>query len=126
MARAIHQFRFYSDSTADGRNEPSGNDYTAAGGMNAFVSGSLFDGSSGGKKYVPILQLGIQSLPGTQFYLNGSEDPIIIGSTGIYELDLEGDVEITKLEFYEPSLKRINESQNGYLIVDIIYEDEEE
>ncbi len=125
MAKAIHQFRFYSDSAAEGRNEPSGLDYTNAGGINAFKSGSLFDGTNGGKKYVPILQLGIQSIPGTYFYLNGGLDPIIIGSTGIYELDLSGEVEISKLEFEEASLKRISEMQNGYLIIDIIYEDEE-
>lgn len=125
MAKAIHQFRFYSDSPSEGRNEPSGLDYTNAGGMTAFASGSLFDGTKGGKKYVPILQLGIQSIPGTYFYLNGGLDPIIIGSTGIYELDLTGEVEISKLEFELESLQRINSMQNGYLIVDIIYEDEE-
>ena len=65
MARAIHQFRFYSDAENEERNEPSGADYTAAGGMTAFSTGSLFDGTKGGKKYVPILQLGIQSIPGT-------------------------------------------------------------
>lgn len=125
MAKAIHQFRFYSDRESEGRNEPSGLDYINAGGMTAFATGSLFDGTKGGKKYVPILQLGIQSIPGTYFYLNGGLDPIIIGSTGIYELDLSGEVEISKLEFELESLKRINEMQNGYLIVDIIYEDEE-
>jgi hypothetical protein len=74
---------------------------------------------------VPILQLGIQTVPGTYFYLNGGLDPIIIGSTGIYELDLNGEVEISKLEIDKDSLTRINEMQNGYLIIDIIYEDEE-
>ena len=94
--------------------------------MTAFSTGSLFDGTKGGKKYVPILQLGIQSIPGTYFYLNGGLDPIIIGSTGIYELDLSGEIEISKLEFDYESLERINKMANGYLIVDIIYEDEEE
>ena len=58
--------------------------------------------------------------------LNGGLDPIIIGSTGIYELDLSGEIEISKLEFDYESLERINKMANGYLIVDIIYEDEEE
>ena len=41
--------------------------------------------------YSPIIHLGIQTLPGTKIYLNGFYDaPIIIGATGIYELDLEG------------------------------------
>lgn len=126
MAKAIHQFRFYSDSANEDRNEPSGLDYVAAGGMQAFSTGSLFDGTKGGKKYVPIVQLGIQSIPGTYFYLNGGLDPIIIGSTGIYELDLTGEIEISKLEFDWKSLDRINSMANGYLIVDIIYEDENE
>ncbi len=125
MARAIHQFRFYSDSESEPRNEPSGLDYVDLGGMEAFTTGSLFDGTKGGKKYVPILQLGIQTIPGTYFYLNGGLDPIIIGSTGIYELDLTGEVEISKLEIDRNSLERINNMQNGYLIIDIIYEDEE-
>lgn len=125
MARAIHQFRFYSDSESEPRNEPSGLEYVDLGGMEAFTTGSLFDGTKGGKKYVPILQLGIQTVPGTYFYLNGGLDPIIIGSTGIYELDLNGEVEISKLEIDRDSLNRINEMQNGYLIIDIIYEDEE-
>ena len=124
MARAIHQFRFYSDSSSEERNEPSGVDYISAGGMQAFSTGSLFDGTKGGKKYVPILQLGIQSIPGTYFYLNGGLDPIIIGSTGIYELDLTGEIEISKLSFDWNSLDRINNMANGYLIVDIIYDDE--
>ena len=126
MAREIHQFRFYNDSPSEGRNEPSGTEYTALGGIEAFSSGSLFDATKGGKKYVPILQLGIQSIPGTQFYLNGGLDPIIIGSTGIYELDLNGEVEISKLEFDYASLQTIDKMQNGYLIIDIIYEDEED
>ena len=126
MARAIHQFRFYKDAENEARNEPSGVEYVSAGGMTAFSTGSLFDGTKGGKKYVPILQLGIQSIPGTYFYLNGGLDPIIIGSTGIYELNLTGEIEISKLEFDFQSLQRINEMPNGYLIVDIIYEKEEE
>jgi hypothetical protein len=30
-------------------------------------------------------------------YLNGSEDPVIIGSTGIYELDISDGVEVFTL-----------------------------
>jgi hypothetical protein len=40
---------------------------------------------------MPIVHLGIQTLPGTKVYLNSNMDaPVIIGATGIYELDLEG------------------------------------
>ena len=74
---------------------------------------------------MPISQLGIQALPGTKFYLNGSNDPIIIGHTGIYELDLEGLAEITALSFDAKSIEAINGNNNSFLIVDIIYEQEE-
>jgi hypothetical protein len=36
-----------------------------------------------------ISQLGIQGRPGTSFYLNGSTLPIVLGETGIYEIDLQ-------------------------------------
>ena len=112
MANKVKQFRYY------GENEKEKNSPSDVKRFN-FTDGSVFANT------LPILQLGIQTLPGTRFFLNGSSDPIIIGSTGIYELDLSGEVEISKLEFELESLKRINEMQNGYLIVDIIYEDEE-
>lgn len=72
-----------------------------------------------------ITQLGIQTLPGIKFYLNDGVDPIIVGSTGIYELDLEGLSEITALSFDKDSIKRIDDNDNGYLIVDAIYSAEE-
>ena len=37
--------------------------------------------------YMPIVQLGIQALPGTKFNLNTNLDPIIVGASGMYELD---------------------------------------
>ena len=59
------------------------------------VDGSVFDTPS----CYPIVQLGIQTLPGTKFYLNNSIEPIIVGYTGIYELDLDNQTEIFKLTF---------------------------
>lgn len=127
MAKAIHQFRFYTDSSTESRNEPSGKEYTDIGGMEAFSKGTLFDGSvEGSSKYIPIFQLGVQTIPGTRFYLNDGVDPIIIGSTGIYELDMDNGVEISKMTVDIDSLKKISEMQNGYLIIDIIYEKEED
>jgi hypothetical protein len=57
--------------------------------------------------------------------LNNSNNPIIIGYTGIYELDLNGLSEITSIKIDMSSLNSINKITNGYLIVDIIYEDGE-
>lgn len=83
--------------------------------------------SSGGafESYPRIIQLGIQSLPGTKFTLNSSNDPIIIGITGIYELDLTDTTStITSLTFDKDSLLSISENPDGYLIIDFIYEED--
>jgi hypothetical protein len=36
-------------------------------------------------------------LPGTKFYLNESSEAVIVGQTGIYELDLGVNTKITKI-----------------------------
>ncbi len=85
------------------------------------VTGALFSDK------MPIYQIGIQSLPGTKFYLNESQDPVMIGSTGIYELDLHEKSTISGLRFDPESVKTIEKALNtgtGYLIVDIVYEED--
>lgn len=109
MSKQVQQIRFYKNG--DSKNQPI-NGVTA----NSLISGSVF------KSYVPIVQLGIQSLPGTKFYLNDSTEPIIIGYTGIYELNVENITEINTLKFDYKSLTAISKSENASLIVDIIYE----
>ncbi len=72
--------------------------------------------------YTPIVQLGIQALPGTKFQLNDNLDPIVIGVSGMYELDLTNSSQyLTKLTFEKDSLDAITNNPDGYLIVDIIY-----
>ena len=63
-----------------------------------------------------IEQIGIQAVPGTKFYLNGSPDPIIIGTTGIYELDVSDQSSITGLRFHRDSVKN-----KLPLLVDLVY-----
>lgn len=109
MAKQIMQFRYYDENNSGQKNQPK--NITRA----KLASGSVFS------SYFPITQLGIQALPGTKFYLNNSTTPIIIGSTGIYELDLEGLSEITHMSFDATSISGINNNPNAYLIVDIIY-----
>lgn len=116
MAKSIQQFRFYNNENK-AQNQPS----TIT--QNQLVSGSVFFQNAA---LGTITQLGIQALPGTKFYLNNSANPIIIGFTGIYELDLEGISEITSLAFDRESLAAINNINNAYLIVDAIYNVEEE
>lgn len=109
MARVIKQYRFYENNSSKNQPSSSANDY---------ISGQVFG------ENLPILQLGIQALPGTRFYLNGSDvDPIIIGSTGIFELDLNSTIEISQIQFDQASIKTINDNKNAYLIVDTIYND---
>lgn len=106
MAKKIMQFRYYNEGSA--KNQPKAINKAK------LISGSIFS------NYLPITQLGIQALPGTKFYLNNSTSPIIIGQTGIYELDLEGLSEITNISFEGMSIEAINTNQNAYLIVDVI------
>lgn len=112
MANCIKQFRYYSELTSSSLsgNVPSVNciDY---------ISGEAFD------NYYPILQLGIQTIPGTRFYLNDSTEAIIVGSTGIYELDLGLNTKITKISFDSASMYKIRDNNNAYLIVDFMYDD---
>lgn len=106
MANKIMQFRYYGEKVSN--NQPS--NISASN----LASGHIFSG------YLPITQLGIQTLPGTKFYLNNSIYPVVIGSTGIYELDLKGMTQITEIHFDKRSLNLINDNKNAYLIVDII------
>ena len=106
MANKIMQFRYYGEKVSN--NQPS--NISASN----LASGHIFSG------YLPITQLGIQTLPGTKFYLNNSIYPVVIGSTGIYELDLKGMTQITEIHFDKRSLNLINENNNAYLIIDII------
>lgn len=109
MNKHIMQFRYYEDGNES--NQPK--NATAE----KLVDGTIF------KDYFPFTQLGIQTLPGTRFYLNDNvEASIIVGSTGIYELDLDGIAKIENLTFDSKSLELINSNNNAYLIIDVIYE----
>lgn len=112
--KQIYQYRYYGND--NDKNQPS--DIAES----TLISGSIFTSR------IPILQLGIQSLPGTKFYLNNSLEPIIIGSTGIYELDLQDEATISALRFDRDTINKINTGKlNDYcLLVDIVYEDGEE
>ena len=75
--------------------------------------------------YMPIVQLGIQALPGTKFSLNAGLDPIIIGTSGMYELDLQNSSAIlTSLNFEQNSLEKKKKNPDGYLIIDIVYRED--
>ena len=106
MAKKFKQFIYYNQDNIN--NSPLGISY------NTLCTGNIFN------KFMPACHIGIQALPGTKFYLNNSIYPVVIGSTGIYELDLKGVTQITEIHFDKRSLNLINENNNAYLIVDII------
>lgn len=57
-----------------------------------------------------LTKIGIQAPPGTQLQMNGIKE-IMIGRTGIYELD-EG-ISITSLKFYRPKTYVVNNSKTA-------------
>ena len=112
MAKRIKQFRFFG--TADtAHNTPNTNFQT-------LVSGNLF------ADILPILQLGIQALPGTKFYVNSSTSPVLVGVTGVYEMSLQDNTQITSLSFDGNSLQAISNSSTGGLIIDVTYDNNNE
>lgn len=107
MASKIHQFRYYSE------NNP--NNYPQDWSWPVYCSTDTF------KKYSPIMQLGIQTLPGVKFYLNSNTNPVIVGSTGIFELDITSTSgSIASLRIEQDSMEEINQLENGYLIIDMV------
>ena len=124
MAYKVKQFRYYNDKSSEvtesKRNQPTTLDGTTTLiTSDHYVSGDVFG------KHFPVTQLGIQALPGTKFYLNEAVDPVIIGATGIYELDLTNGIQISKISFAFDSMEIIKNNDNAFLIVDIIYDDGE-
>lgn len=120
MANRVKQFRYYNDKEAEkgtaSNNSPAGAE------MSKFIDGTVF------ADCFPISQLGIQALPGTRVLLNKAtdQDYILIGQTGIFELDLDNQTEITSICFDKESMEKINAVTNAVLIVDIIYDDGED
>ena len=101
MARKIRQIRYYGEGL-NSKNYPSDVN------MSKLITGTAFKNNN---QNVLITQLGIQTLPGTKFYLNDSANAIIVGNTGIYELDLEGISTINLIKFDRSSMNLINQNK---------------
>lgn len=109
MARKVTQIRYYGDNNA--KNYPNE------------LKGSQLTTGIAFKKYMPIYQIGIQAIPGAAFSINNSTESILIGTTGIYELNVDNLTQITNLTFDKITVKNVNESNGlAYIIVDILYE----
>ena len=82
----------------------------------ALVNGNAFDYGADGR----ILALGIQTVPGIKFNLNGNS--IYVGPSGIYEIDYSDNCEIKSLSFDGNTLNLIDNEIGNYLIIDIMYD----
>lgn len=120
MANKVKQFRYYNDSEAT--KDTSSNNSPRNAKKVDFVTGEVFTDC------FPISQLGIQALPGTRVLLNKAtdQDYLLIGQTGIFELDLGNQTEITSIQFDSDSMDIIEQTTNAVLLVDIIYDDGED
>ena len=108
--KLIQQFRYYGKDSD--QNYPR-NIMTEA----ILTNHNIFD------EYSSITHLGIQGRPGTKFFLNESLYSIVLGDTGIYELDLEGYGQIHNICFDEYSLAKYDAPTNtDRLLIDIVYE----
>ena len=111
MAMRMLQFRYYKDNNQN--NSPMNWNWTY------YCAADTF------KSYSPIVSIGIQSLPGTKFYLNDSLNPIILGVSGIFELDVSNtSATINNLRIDQKSMDLIRTLDNGFLIIDIVYEEQ--
>lgn len=108
MNKHVKQFRYYGFN--DENNYPIDID-------SKLSNGTIFE------DYMPICQLGIQTLPGTKFFLNDpyQQRELQVNYTGIFELSFN-DAKISSLSFKDESLATIDSIPGAYLIVDVVYE----
>ena len=108
--KSIKQVRYYHPSHSN--NFPTFYNY-----YGKLINGNIFSTLGA------ISHLGIQGVPGTKFYLNGSEFPITIGFTGIYELEFNGAGRIHSIKFDKSSLDTLYTSTTeNRLLIDVVYE----
>lgn len=115
MVKKVIQFRYYGEGNA--MNWPASADTKAN-----FTSGLLFN------DYAPFVHLGVQTLPGTKLWLNNNfTTPVIVGATGIYELALENTTGLIQgIKVDQQSMDIIENTRGGYIIIDLVYEPEED
>ena len=114
--KKIAQFR-YRGQNSDGTNHPDNFP------QYEFYIDKLTDGNIF-QDFGPVTHLGIQAPVGIKFYLNSSPNPIMIGQTGIYELDLENIGRISSIRFDRTDLNNYytDNARNDMILIDIVYE----
>lgn len=129
MGKILKQYRYY------GENSPFNSEDRVN--LKGLVSGTTFFKAE--DPYISIASLGIQTVPGVKFRINEptsgnmTKEGIVIGNTGIFQLDLTEGYEISNLRFDKQSLEEYfnlsekemdligNVRSNAYLIIDIVY-----
>lgn len=102
----IRQYRYYGDGNK--ANYPEGLT------KKQLTEDNIFSGLGA------ISQLGIQGRPGTVIYLNGQTFPIVLGETGIYEIDLQNYGQIYSIQFGNEELSNYAPNKDR-LLIDFIY-----
>lgn len=87
--------------------------------LNNITQAQLINGTVFGSS---VIQLGIRTLPGVKFYLNEGLDPVIVGYTGVFELDFPSSGgSISSIRFDANSIDFIDNNINGgYIIIDAL------
>ena len=68
-----------------------------------------------------IIELGLRALPGTKFYINNSTDPVVVGYTGLFEIDFSSGGSVTSIRFDRQTVDFIDDNLNGgYIIIDLL------
>lgn len=80
-----------------------------------FVSGDIL------QDFYPLKAIGIQTIPGAKIYINNNDNYVVIGSTGIYELENIGE-NIVSIKLDRETLNLIKGNLNTFLIYDFLYE----
>ena len=117
MSKTIKQYRYYGDGNQ--HNQPVD---TIS--KESMYAGDVFISDQMIQEFGMITSIGIQGLPGTKIYINESASPILLGMMGTFELDLSNYGFIYKLQVDYNSASIIENTENGYLIVDVIYDTE--
>lgn len=73
-------------------------------------------------KNTNIRQLGIQAIPGTQFYINETNQPAVVGLTGIFEVKSTSNIQIYRIRFDKESIENIRDNPSAILLIDTIEE----
>lgn len=75
------------------------------------------------QNFAPVVQLGIQTIPGVSFTIGNSDPNVItIGPTGVFQLDVDGFSEITQLRLAGGAELFMNNNPIGFLIIDFVYD----